>query len=76
MNVEKLRYTKKEACYALAISLRSLDYMIAGKKIDRRWNSVGLTALFRSSNLSAEPRAASNQRSSSRGRTALRAACR
>ncbi len=36
MNVEKLRYTKKEACYALAISLRSLDYMIASKKIDTR----------------------------------------
>ena len=32
-DVEKLLYSRKEAAYALGISMRSIDYMIAEKKL-------------------------------------------
>jgi excisionase family DNA binding protein len=32
-DVEKLLYSKREAAYALGISIRSVDYMIADKKL-------------------------------------------
>ena len=32
-NVEKLLYSRKEAAYALGVSLRTIDYMIANKRL-------------------------------------------
>ena len=34
--IEKFLYSRKEAAYALGISVRSLDYLIAGKQLDTR----------------------------------------
>jgi hypothetical protein len=33
---EKFLYSRKEAAHALGISVRSLDYLIAGKQLDTR----------------------------------------
>ena len=35
-SVEKLLYSKKDAAYALSMSPRSVDYLIAGKKLQTR----------------------------------------
>ncbi len=35
-NVEKLLYTRDEAAYALSLSVRSIDYLIANKKLTFR----------------------------------------
>lgn len=34
--IEKFLYSRKEAAHALGISVRSLDYLIAGKQLDTR----------------------------------------
>jgi hypothetical protein len=33
---ERLLYPRKDAAFALGISIRSLDYLIAGKQLDTR----------------------------------------
>jgi hypothetical protein len=35
-NASRLLYTRKEAAYQISISVRSLDYLIAGKQIVTR----------------------------------------
>ena len=34
--IEKFLFSRKEAAYSLGISVRSLDYLIAGKQLDTR----------------------------------------
>ena len=42
--IERLLYPKKEAAYALGISVRSLDYMIANKRL--RFAKLGKKVLI------------------------------
>lgn len=35
-NIAKLLYSRKEAAFALGISIRALDYLLAGKSIQSR----------------------------------------
>ena len=49
--IEKFLYSRKEAAYALGISVRSLDYLIAGKQLDMR--RIGKKVLVTHASLAA-----------------------
>lgn len=49
--VEKFLYARKEAAHALGISVRSLDYLIAGKQLDTR--RIGKKVLITRASLAA-----------------------
>ena len=49
--IEKFLYSRKEAAHALGISVRSLDYLIAGKQLDTR--RIGKKVLITRASLAA-----------------------
>ena len=49
--IEKFLYARKEAAHALGISVRSLDYLIAGKQLDTR--RIGKKVLITRASLAA-----------------------
>jgi Helix-turn-helix domain len=49
--MEKFLYSRKEAAHALGISVRSLDYLIAGKQLDTR--RIGKKVLVTRASLAA-----------------------
>ena len=49
--IEKFLYSRKEAAQALGISVRSLDYLIAGKQLDTR--RIGKKVLITRASLAA-----------------------
>jgi len=49
--IEKFLYARKEAAYALGISVRSLDYLIAAKQLDTR--RIGKKVLVTRASLAA-----------------------
>lgn len=49
--IEKFLYTRKEAAHAIGISVRSLDYLIAGKLLETR--RIGKKVLVTRASLAA-----------------------